>query len=68
MVKKGWIPFSEPPKLTPEQQNQLGLQIALRKKEITLEEAIKQGYKEPKDDLFGASQLMRDDLDRPQSK
>ena len=54
------IPYSTAPKLTQEELEQSRLQIALYKKEITLEQAKAQGYQEPEDDLFGMSQLMRE--------
>lgn len=56
----GAIPYSTAPKLTQEQLKQSRLQIALYKKEITLEQAKAQGYKEPKDDIWGLSAIPLD--------
>lgn len=62
-MAKQRIPYDRAPKLTPEQQKNSDLGWMVYKKEITLEQAVAQGYKEPEDDLFGMSQLMRNELD-----
>lgn len=52
----GAIPYSRAPKLTPEMEKQTELEQALYKKEITMEEAVKQGYK-PDETILGMSDL-----------
>ena len=56
------IPYDRAPELTGEALVQHKFQGQILRNEITLEQAKAQGYKEPKDDLFGMSQLMRDDF------
>ena len=62
-MAKQRIPYSKSPEMTEAEALQHSLHWKIRDKEITLEQAKAQGYKEPEDDLFGMSQLMRDELD-----
>lgn len=59
----GAIPYSRAPKLSPKELERSEIQIALYKKEITMEEAVRRGY--TPDEPWGMSELRPPELDDP---